>query len=113
VNAGGGVLPGRHHGFVGAELSWLGAPESFDGIQSTPASGTTDARSNDPAPLDRPTPAPGSSAGAAGSTGSSFVPLVALLALLALVAPATLRRLGEVAASRSPIPFVCALERPG
>ncbi|HEY5708160.1 MAG TPA: hypothetical protein VIS51_02070 [Solirubrobacterales bacterium] len=104
--------PARYRGFSGAGSSWFAALEGLDGIQSTPMSGTTGARSNDPAPLDGPTPAPGSS-GTAGSTGSSFVPLAALLALLALVAPATLRRLGEVPAFRPPIPFVCALERPG
>ena len=100
-------------GSSGAKSSWLGAFEGLDGIQSTRMSGKTGARSNDPVPLDGPTPAPGSSAAAAGSAASFFVPLAALLALLALVAPATLRRLGEVPAARPPIPFVCALERPG
>ncbi len=112
VHVGGVGSSSRYRGFPGAG-SWLGALESLDGVQSTPMSRTTGAGSNDPAPLDGPAPAPGSSAAAAGSTGSFFVPLAALLALLALVAPATLRRLGEVPASRPPVPFVCALERPG
>ncbi len=103
----------RYRGFSGAEPPWPSALGGVDGIQSTPTSGATGVRSNDPAPLDGPMPAPGSSAATAGSTGSSFVPLAALLALLALVAPATLRRLGEVPAFRPPVPFVCALERPG
>jgi hypothetical protein len=50
---------------------------------------------------------------ASGVGGSSFVPIVALLALLALAAAAILRRLGEGPALRAPLPFVCALERPG
>jgi len=59
-------------------------------------------------------PAPVPSGAAAGSTGSFFVPFAALLlALLALAASAILRRLGEVPDFRPPIPFVCALERPG
>jgi len=67
-----------------------------------------------PTPADVPLPAPGSpGAVASGSGGPSFVPLVALLALLALAVPTTLRRLGEPAAWLPPIPFVCALERPG
>jgi hypothetical protein len=67
------------------------------------------------APLDRPLPPIPGSPGAAvpGSAGSFFVPLAALLALLALVAPATLRRLRAAPGFRPPIPFVCALERPG
>ncbi len=111
----GGVssLPAKYRGFSGAESSWPRALQDLDGIQSTLMSSKTNARSNDPVPLDGPTPAPGSSAAAAGSAGSFFVPLAALLALLALVAPATLRRLGEVPAFRPPVPFVCALERPG
>jgi hypothetical protein len=56
---------------------------------------------------------PDSQAAASAPGGSSFVPIVALLALLALVAPAMLRRHWEMPASAAPIPFVCALERPG
>jgi hypothetical protein len=48
-----------------------------------------------------------------GNGGISFIPLVALLALLALAALAILRRLGRGADFRPPVPFVCALERPG
>ena len=104
----------QYRGSPGAEPRWPPrALGGLDGIQSTPMSGKAGARSHDPAPLDGPRPAPGSSGAAAGSTGSSFVPLAALLALLALMAPATLRRLREVPASRPPTPFVCALERPG
>ncbi|HEU4737163.1 MAG TPA: hypothetical protein VFS48_09095, partial [Solirubrobacterales bacterium] len=67
-----------------------------------------------PAPSNVPLPAPESPATAvADSGGTSFVPIVALLALLALVAPAALRRLGRAADFRAPLPFVCALERPG
>jgi hypothetical protein len=103
----------RYSGYSSAGPSWLGALEGLDGAQSTPMSGPTGTRSNDPVPLDGPMPAPGSSGVAAGSTGSFFAPIAALLALLALVAPAVLRRLGEVPDCRPPIPFVCALERPG
>jgi len=49
----------------------------------------------------------------AGSSGSFFIPLAALLALLALTAPATFRRRREAPESMAPVPFVCALERPG
>jgi hypothetical protein len=54
-----------------------------------------------------------SQAVASGLGGSSFVPIVALLALLALVAPTIFRRLREMPDLLAPIPFVCALERPG
>jgi hypothetical protein len=64
----------------------------------------------DPLPLQAPMPPAGS---VEGHGGTSFIPIVALLALLALVAPTTLRRLGREADFRPPIPFVCALERPG
>lgn len=67
-------------------------------------------RSGGPPPLEAPTPPAGSFE---GSAGSFFIPLAALLALLALAAPATHRRLGRGADFRPPIPFVCALERPG
>jgi hypothetical protein len=67
-----------------------------------------------PAAPNLPLPAPGSPASAVPDAGGpSFVPIVALLALLALVAPAALRRLGGAADFRAPVPFVCALERPG
>lgn len=65
------------------------------------------------APLDGndPMPSPGAPEGAvSGLGGSSLVPIVALLAL---AAPAIFRRLGEGPDFRAPIPFVCALERPG
>jgi hypothetical protein len=101
------------------------ASESSDGPAMRPA-GTGDAnailaataigrsRSQNPAPLDVPLPAPGSPGAIAPGSGSPiFVPLAALLALLALAAPAILRRLGEVPDFRPPAPFVCALERPG
>jgi hypothetical protein len=63
-----------------------------------------------PLPLQAPMPPAGS---AEGHGGTSFIPLVALLALLALVAPTTLRGRGREADFRPPVPFVCALERPG
>ncbi len=53
------------------------------------------------------------SAAASGSGGSTLVPIAALLALLALVAPAISRRLREMADLSPPLPFACALERPG
>ena len=66
-----------------------------------------------PAPGD-PLPAPFEAPGAgAGSSGSFFVPLAALLALLALAAPASFRRRREAPGFLAPVPFVCALERPG
>lgn len=61
-------------------------------------------------PLQPPESSP---AAASGLGGSFFVPIVALLALLALVAPAIFRRLREMPDLAAPIPFVCALERPG
>lgn len=70
-------------------------------------------RSGGHTPAEAPTPAPGSTQAAAGSAGSTFIPIAALLALLALAAPATGRRLGKAADFRPPVPFVCALERPG
>lgn len=67
-----------------------------------------------PVPLKLPVPVPGSPTHAVPDAGGpSFVPIAALLALLALVAPATLRRLGRGADFHPPIPFICALERPG
>jgi hypothetical protein len=91
---------------VGAHLPMVpGAadlpPGSLAGGDSNPSPGDLPA-----APFD----APGA---AAGSAGSLFVPLVALLALLALAAPATFRRRMEAPDFLAPIPFVCALERPG
>jgi hypothetical protein len=75
---------------------------------------TTTDSPGDPAPLNIPLPAPGSpGASAPGSGDAFFVPFAALLALLALVAPASMRRLREAPDFRAPIPFVCALERPG
>jgi hypothetical protein len=53
------------------------------------------------------------SAAASGLGGSTFVPIAALLALLALVVPAIFRRLREMADLSPPLPFACALERPG
>jgi hypothetical protein len=53
------------------------------------------------------------SAAASGLGGSTFVPIAALLALLALVVPAIFRRLTEMADLSPPLPFACALERPG
>jgi hypothetical protein len=50
----------------------------------------------------------GSSAG-----GSNFIPLLGLLALLALVAPRGYRRCMAVRDLPVPMPFICALERPG
>jgi hypothetical protein len=67
-------------------------------------------RPGSPLPLQAPMPPAGSFE---SHGGTFFIPLVALLALLALAAPATLRRLGREADFRPPIPFVCALERPG
>lgn len=67
-------------------------------------------RPSGPSPLEAPSSPAGSSEGQAGT---SFIPLVALLALLALAALATRRRLGRGADFRPPVPFVCALERPG
>jgi len=84
-------------------------------LAKAPAAGALLARgAGDPAPSDIPPPAPGSpGAVASGSGGPIFVPIAALLALLALAAPAVLRRLGRAPDFRPPIPFVCALERPG
>ena len=70
-------------------------------------------RSGGRSPAEVPLPAPGSSEAATGFSGTTFIPLVALLALLALAAPATGRRLREALDVRAPVPFVCALERPG
>jgi hypothetical protein len=71
-------------------------------------------RAQGPAPLDAPPPSPNSPAAIAPGSGDAFfVPFAALLALLALVAPASRRRLREAPEFRPPIPFVCALERPG
>jgi hypothetical protein len=50
---------------------------------------------------------------ASGLGGSFFVPIAALLALLALVAPAITRRFRERVDLSPPLPFACALERPG
>ena len=75
--------------------------------------GTAARHGGGPAPADVPQ-APGSPASAVSDAGGpSFSPIVALLALLALAAPAALRRLGRTADFHPPIPFVCALERPG
>ncbi len=63
-----------------------------------------------PSPLPGPAPA-GTAVGGGGI--SLFFPLVALLALFALAAPAISRRLREAAGSLPPVPFICALERPG
>jgi hypothetical protein len=77
------------------------------------AGGTAAHRAGSPAPADVP-PAPGSPASAVSDAGGpSFVPIVALLALLALAVPAALRRLGRAEDFHPPIPFLCALERPG
>jgi len=66
------------------------------------------------APLDLPLPIPDSPAAIAPGSGDAFfVPFAALLALLALVAPASTRRFREAPEFPAPIPFVCALERPG
>jgi len=65
---------------------------------------------------DRPNPMPSlptPQIGASGAAPSSFVPIAALLALLALAAPAIRRRPWEGPVCSPPIPFVCALERPG
>jgi X-X-X-Leu-X-X-Gly heptad repeat protein len=70
-------------------------------------------RSGDRVPAEAPAHAPGSTQAAAGSPATTFIPFVALLALLALAAPAIGRRLGEAPRFRAPVPFVCALERPG
>jgi hypothetical protein len=53
------------------------------------------------------------SATASGLGGSTFIPIAPLPALLALVAPAIFRRLREMADRSPPLPFACALERPG
>lgn len=91
----------------------IGLP-SRTAIVETAISGPGDRGLGNPVPPDLPPPAPQSPATAGGgASGPSSVPVAALLALLALVAPATRRRLGEVAAFRPPAPFVCALERPG
>jgi hypothetical protein len=75
-------------------------------------SGSTSGSSHD-SPLDLPAPPFGAPDITAGSGSSIFIPLAALLALLALAVPATLRRLGAVPDALAPVPFVCALERPG
>lgn len=51
--------------------------------------------------------------GASPSGATFFFPIAALLALLALVAPAIDRRRRRTVACSPPVPFVCALERPG
>jgi hypothetical protein len=100
-----------------AALDLLEAPErtllAAAGSTRPSSSGTTLGHGGPPgpAPLDAPLPAPGAIAPGMGE--SSFVPFAGLLALLALVAPASMRRLREAADFRAPIPFVCALERPG
>lgn len=72
------------------------------------------AESSAPLSGNHPLPHQGSSqAAASGLGGSSFVPIVALLALLALAVPAIFRRLREMPDFAAPIPYVCALERPG
>jgi hypothetical protein len=75
--------------------------------------GSDGGRFSHDSPFNHPSPPLDAPGAAPGSGGSFFVPLAALLALLALVAPATFRRLGAVPEFRPPIPFVCALERPG
>jgi hypothetical protein len=84
---------------------------------AAPRSGTAAASSSSPRhpstpPSPLPVPAPASTAPGGGQV-SFFVPLVALLALLALAAPAISRRLGEAVGPPPPVPFICALERPG
>jgi hypothetical protein len=97
-------LSGTHEGTSGLLLQMVASDGYFDGASQG---------SGHRAPAEAPTPAPGSTQAAAGSSGSTFIPLAALLALLALAAPATGRRLGKAADFRPPVPFVCALERPG
>jgi hypothetical protein len=63
-----------------------------------------------PSPLPGPAPV-GTTVDGGGI--SLFFPLVALLALFALAVPTALRRLGEVGDPSPPVPFLCALERPG
>ncbi len=87
----------------------LAAPAAIDfHSSSTPGGGRSQPSPGEPPPP--PFQAPDT---VAGSGASFFVPLAALLALLALAAPATFRRRREVPGFLAPVPFVCALERPG
>jgi hypothetical protein len=96
----------------GPAAGWSGAPLAEH--LTTVGAGDAKFEAQQRSPLDMPLPSPDSPGAATSGSGTTFfVPLAALLALLALVAPATLRRLREVPGFPAPIPFVCALERPG
>jgi len=119
VSRPGGIWPlslggPRTPGFFGVGAARLGDDHRF----STPAgdayAGDTVRGSREPAPLDSPGPPDDlPQVGASPSGSTSFIPIAALLVLLALVAPAIDRRRRKTVACSPPIPFVCALERPG
>jgi hypothetical protein len=90
---------------TGADLLSSGGSEVW-GNRPAPADGSDGNGPSGPPPQTSP-PA------ASGLGGSFFVPIAALLALLALVTPAITRRLKEMVDLSPPLPFACALERPG
>lgn len=90
---------------TGAELLSSGGSEARGSRPAASESSDGNGPSGPP-PQTSPSAAP-------GLGGSFFVPIAALLALLALAAPAITRRLRERADLSPPLPFACALERPG
>lgn len=114
----GGIEPLRlmlgRAGFSAGQQASLASPDaavtSLVGGAASSRDTAPDRNGNQPIPVPS-LPAP--QVGASGAAPSSFIPIVVLLALLALAAPAIRRRPWEGPVCSPPVPFVCALERPG